>query len=283
MIERVLVTAAYKGELDQLDPLPEGWVAQPAGIGGVAAAAGLSMLITVHQPTRVIVLGTCGAYGPGLSIGSLVSPRLVRWADPNILAGHAHLPPSIHPPLPLTPWPDMTPASCLQTPSLTLAAEHATLLKTLGEPGIPTVEHLELYSMAFVAHSFGLPVTAILGVTNAVGPSGSRDWKANHSKVEALIQAAVYKQATPQRRPSDLERQRAQVDFVDAPPPVAAPSPSPLPVRLPDPDEEPTPGTAGADGSPSTEPDDDATSPAPKRRWIHTGLRKRWFKDEESP
>lgn len=282
MIDRVLVTAAYKGELDQLDPLPEGWVAQPAGIGGVAAAAGLSMLITVHQPTRIIALGTCGALGSGLSIGSLVSPRLVRWVDPNILAGNAHLPPSIHPPLQLTPWPDLPPASCLQTPSLTLAAEHATLLKTLSEPGMATVEHLELYSMAFVAHSFGIPLTAILGVTNLVGPNGSRDWQANHSKVEALIQAAVYKQATPQRRPNDLERQRAQVEFVDSAP-TASPTRHPLPVRLPDDGE--LSGTS-ANTAPEAVPEPEETKPEPptkKGRWTHTGLRQRWFKGDDSP
>ncbi|MBC7544718.1 MAG: hypothetical protein H7338_18500 [Candidatus Sericytochromatia bacterium] len=193
MTEKVLVTAAYRGELDQLGALPSGWVAQPCGIGGVAAAAGLAMLMTVHAPTRIIVLGTCGALGRGLSIGSLIAPKLVRWCDPGVLNGTAHMPPSVYKALQVTPWPGLPMAICLQTPSITLAADHATRLATMSEGGFPAVEHLELYSMAFVAHTFGLPISAILGVTNSVGPTGHRDWVANHREVEALVQAALFR------------------------------------------------------------------------------------------
>jgi purine-nucleoside phosphorylase len=193
MTDKVLITAAYRGELDQLGELPENWIAEPCGIGGVAAAAGLAMLVTMHQPSRIIALGTCGALGRGLSIGSLVAPKLVRWVDPGVLNGTAHMPPNVYKPLQIAPWPGMSPAICLQTPSITLAADHATRLGTLAEGGMPAVEHLELYSMAFVAQTFGVPISAILGVTNAVGPTGHRDWVANHKHVEKLIQEAVFR------------------------------------------------------------------------------------------
>jgi hypothetical protein len=199
MSEKVLVTAAYRGELDRLDSLPPGWIAQPCGIGGVASAAGLAMLMTVHAPTRIIVLGTCGALGRGLSIGSLVAPKLVRWVDPSVLNGAAHMPPEVYKPLRIVPWPGLIPSICLQTPSVTLAADHATRLGTMSEGGMPAVEHLELYSMAFVAHTFGLPITAILGVTNSVGPTGHRDWLANHANVEMLVQEALLRSEKPRR------------------------------------------------------------------------------------
>jgi purine-nucleoside phosphorylase len=199
MTDKVLITAAYRGELDQLGPLPENWLAEPCGIGGVAAAAGLSMLIAMHQPDRIIALGTCGALGRGLSIGSLLAPRIVRWVDPGVLNGTAHMPPNIYKPLQIAPWPGLLPAVCLQTPSITLAADHATRLATMSEGGMAVVEHLELYSMAFVAQTYGVPITAILGVTNAVGPTGHRDWVANHKHVEKLIQEAVFRHDSPSR------------------------------------------------------------------------------------
>ena len=40
------------------------------------------------QLVLIIVLGTCGALGRGLSIGSLVAPKIVRWVDPGVLNGH---------------------------------------------------------------------------------------------------------------------------------------------------------------------------------------------------
>jgi purine-nucleoside phosphorylase len=245
MTDKVLITAAYRGELEALRDLPPNWIAEPCGIGGVAAAAGLAMLVAMHQPGRIIVLGTCGALGRGLSIGSLVAPKIVRWVDPGVLNGTAHMPPNVYKALQIAPWPGLPPAVCLQTPSVTLAADHATRLATLTEPGLPIVEHLELYSMAFVAHTFGLPISAILGVTNAVGPTGHRDWVQNHKRVETLVQEAVFKYDRPSR-------------------PAASPLDGPvirphIPSAKPKP---PTPGTArpSADSPPAPG--------GPQRKWL---------------
>lgn len=228
MTDKVLITAAYRGELDKLGDLPPNWIAEPCGIGGVAAAAGLAMLMTMHQPGRVIVLGTCGALGRGLSIGSLVAPKIVRWVDPGVLIGTSHMPPNVYKPLQIAPWPGLPPAVCVQTPSITLAAEHATRLATMSEGGMPAVEHLELYSMAFVAQTFGVPISAILGVTNAVGPTGHRDWVANHKHVEKLIQDAIFQDIRPAKpAPSPLDGPSVRPYIEPAKKPPARPSASP--------------------------------------------------------
>lgn len=230
MTDKVLITAAYRGELDRLGDLPPNWIAEACGIGGVAAAAGLAMLMTMHQPGRIIVLGTCGALGRGLSIGSLVTPKVVRWVDPGVLNGTAHMPPNVYKPLQIAPWPGLQPAVCLQTPSVTLAGDHATRLGTFAEGGMPAVEHLELYSMAFVAQTFGVPITAILGVTNAVGPTGHRDWVANHKHVETVIQAAVFKDDRPAKTaPSPLDGPEVRPFIEPAPKPGGRPPGRPAP------------------------------------------------------
>ncbi len=267
MSEKVLVTAAYRGELDHLDGLPENWIAQPCGIGGVAAAAGLSMLMAIHTPRLVVVLGTCGALGRGLSIGSLLAPRLVRWVDPGVLNGTAHMPPNVYKPLQINAFPDLPKAICLQTPSVTLAADHATRLATMSEGGLPAVEHLELYSMAFVANMFGVPITAILGVTNSVGPTGHRDWLANHVEVEGLIQEALLKS---DKIPS---AEGASKNSLPGPmwPPNSLPildldDPSPAANSVP----APAPGTAGPKPAPRPTPGSSLPKPPPRRNshWL---------------
>jgi purine-nucleoside phosphorylase len=256
MTDKVLITAAYRGELDQLGDLPPNWVAEPCGIGGVAAAAGLAMLMTMHQPGRIIVLGTCGALGRGLSIGSLVAPKIVRWVDPGVLNGTAHIPPNVYKPMQIAPWPGLPPAVCLQTPSITLAADHATRLATMSEAGMPAVEHLELYSMAFVANTFGVPITAILGVTNAVGPTGHRDWVANHKHVEKLIQEAVFKHERPSKpAPSPLDGPEIRPHIESAPKPGPRPGAKPA--------QGPTQARPQSNGAPAAGP-----GQPPPRKWL---------------
>lgn len=173
----VLVTAAYEGELAGL---PEDILHAPVGIGGIAAAAGATELILAAQPDWVVFVGTCGTYGEH-ELGNLLTPSEVYYWDPQIATGEAHLPADLYPPIALLPWDGYPETVCFQTPHISLAAMDAE-----------GVEHLELYAVAYAAQRLNVQVTALLGVSNVVGPDGHKEWQQYHREVEqALVEAVI--------------------------------------------------------------------------------------------
>jgi purine-nucleoside phosphorylase len=178
-----LLLAAFPPELCGLDERPpEGWAVACTGIGAVAAAVATAGLLASSRPSRVLFLGTCGAYDARLAVGDLLSAaeavassveeregqafrplaERVRWA-----AGWA---------LPLPAHGVVVP------PAITATEEGARLLAGLG-----AAEHLELTGVFAACAAAGVPAAAALAVANRVGPSAHAEWKANHARVSAAL------------------------------------------------------------------------------------------------
>jgi futalosine hydrolase len=171
--------------------------ARACGIGLAAAAAGAARHVREIRPEAVILLGTCGAYpGPkGLAIGDVIVSRRTRLFDPATLAGHTALPPPMT--VPLDP-----PANLVASFSAlgAFAAEVATTLgitvsdevalRVARETALD-VEHLEAFGVATACAAHAVPFVAVLGVANAVGSRGRKEWRANNHAASAAAAALV--------------------------------------------------------------------------------------------
>lgn len=171
----VSAVAAERGALPGAD----------VGVGPVRAAANAARLIALQRPDRVILLGTCGRYGPGPSLGSVVCGHRCGWAEIGAAAGLAYVP--LPPPL-LTADPvrGLPTVDVLTTGGVTTDPEVARQLGADWQ-----VEHMETWGVAYAAAEAGVPFSVLLGVTNDVGPDAHGQWKAHRAAAEAAVQAVA--------------------------------------------------------------------------------------------
>lgn len=181
-----LLLAAFPPELAGLDAAPPpGWRVAVTGVGAITAAATTARLLAEARPARLLFAGTCGAYDERLPVGHLLSASAALAVSLDVLAGRAY-----RPSLEVTRWAATWPlpfpeAAVAVPPAITVDPEGAALLGALAP-----AEHLELTGVFAAAHAAGVPVGAVLGVANRVGPAAHAEWRANHAAVSrALVEA----------------------------------------------------------------------------------------------
>jgi purine-nucleoside phosphorylase len=186
---RALLLAAFPPELAGLDRAPPvGWHVATTGVGAVTAAAATARLIAERRPSRVLLVGTCGAYDARLAVGDLVVARTAIVSSLDELEARAYRPgpeevrfdASWALPLPLPAHDVVAP------PAITVTAAGAAALGRLG-----AVEHLELAGVFAACRGGGVPAASVLGVANRVGPGANVEWRANHARVSAAVIAAL--------------------------------------------------------------------------------------------
>ena len=154
--------------------IPEGWSAACVGVGPISSAAGTAEFVAREAPSELMFLGTCGAYPKsGLEVGQIVSVSAVTISSGDLVAGRSRLPDlekQVHKGLQTFPGIPSVVAVC--TLGVTESGELASQLELHG-----TVEHLELFSVCSAAK---MPVSALLVVSNVVGPEGGLEWQAHH-------------------------------------------------------------------------------------------------------
>jgi purine-nucleoside phosphorylase len=182
-----LLLAAFPPELAGLDAAPPpGWRVATTGVGALAAAATTARLLAEARPSRVLFVGTCGAYDARLPIGHLLSASAALAVSLDVLQGRAYRPsPEV------TRWAATLPlpfpgAVVAVPPGITVDPAGAALLGALAP-----AEHLELTGVFAAAHAAGVPVGAALAVANRVGPSAHAEWRANHAAVSRALVAAL--------------------------------------------------------------------------------------------
>lgn len=182
-----LLLAAFPPELAGLDAAPPpGWRVATTGVGALAAAAVTARLCAEQRPSRVLFVGTCGAYDDRLPVGHLLSAAAAVAVSLDVLGGRAY-----RPELEVTRWAatlalPFPPALVAVPPAITVDAEGAALLGAVAP-----AEHLELTGVFAAAHGAGVPVGALLGVANRVGPAAHAEWQANHAAVSRALVAAL--------------------------------------------------------------------------------------------
>lgn len=182
-----LLLAAFPPELADLgEAPPAGWVTACTGVGALAAAVATTRLIAEHRPTRVLFLGTCGAYDDRLPLGECLAASLVLAISLEELAGAAY-----RPEIERTRW---TPGWELPLPAHAVAVPPAITRTEQGAQRLATVaaaEHLELSGVFEACLQAVVPVAAALVVVNRTGPEAHAQWKANHAAGSRALVAAL--------------------------------------------------------------------------------------------
>ena len=157
------------------------------GVGTVDAAVGAAAAIARHRPRRVLFVGTAGVYPAAArahAIGTAALAGELRLVSTAALRGDAY-----HPaPLVAT----ATTAAALRarlerasggttaTVACPLAiTQTAALARRLAATGVE-LENLEAFAVARAAAPAGVPVAAVRGGSNVVGPRAHAEWRANH-------------------------------------------------------------------------------------------------------
>ena len=189
---RTLIVSAFEPEIAPLRRLVRGLrgvVLEPVGIGAIDAAVGAAGAIARARPTRVLFVGTAGIYGrekeARRAIGTALVAGEILCMSTAALKGDAYLP---------GPMVVQVPTSrSLQTAlaggrageprdvaSPLAITRSAALGRRIAEATGATLENLEAFAVARAAAAAGVPVAAVLGVANRVGPTGHEQWQRHH-------------------------------------------------------------------------------------------------------
>jgi nucleoside phosphorylase len=199
------VLAAFPPELAPLrDMLGEGLrrpfgghdvAAEAVGIGLASAAVGAATKIGALRPRGVVLVGTCGAFADGPSLGAVAVARRVVLAEPAVVRGEAAYPEPMSTELAA----DRRLGDALVAAGGTFADMATTLAVTTDDALAArmaaftscTVEHLEAYAVAAACAAHGVPFVAALGVANRVGAIGRAEWRQNHRAASAAAIAVL--------------------------------------------------------------------------------------------
>lgn len=188
MAAPALLLAAFPPELAGLDAAPPaGWRVATTGVGALAAAVATATQIAASRPSRVLFVGTCGAYDARYAVGDLVSVGEALAVSLDVLSGRAY-----RPEIEITRWEagwalPFPAVAAAVPPAITVDPEGAALLATLA-----AVEHLEVTGVFAACAAAGVPVAAALGVANRVGPEAHAEWKVSHARVSRALVAALH-------------------------------------------------------------------------------------------
>jgi len=187
---KLLVVAAWEPELsrfrERLSELPPGieLVLETLGVGLVEASIAMTRCVVREEPSAALLLGTCGAFGTELGVGTVVSGARVQIVDASVVDGAAALP---------APMP--TEATFDRGLHDALVGAGAKSVQIANTVGITTddalaerlaraadVEHLEAFAFARACAAARIPCAAALGVANVVGSKGRAEWLAGHAR-----------------------------------------------------------------------------------------------------
>jgi purine-nucleoside phosphorylase len=193
-VKTTLVLSAWEPEIAPLRRMARAAIAagalvlEPVGVGAVDAAAGAARAIDRHRPARVIFVGTAGAYARGrrtLAIGAVVLGTPLVCVSTAAVRGDGYLPT----PMAVRQDADAALTRALAAGAGIVAHPVACPLAITRAPGLARAiatdsgalaENLEAFAVARAAAAAGLPIAAVLGVANRVGPRAHREWLANH-------------------------------------------------------------------------------------------------------
>lgn len=173
-----LVLAAVAEELGPL-------AGEAIGVGPVAAAAATARLLAIRRPARVLLLGTAGAYPGGPAVGEVVTVSRTGLGSGTAALGRGYVPRA---PAPLAgvPAPGHRAATVLTCVAITTDPALGAVFGIDWE-----IEHMECFGVALACAHEGIPWTALLGVTNEVGPAAHAQWRANRDAMQAAVVAAA--------------------------------------------------------------------------------------------
>jgi purine-nucleoside phosphorylase len=191
--------AALRAALGARPALRRRLSARPAGVGLVDSGIGAARAIAEVKPRAVIFVGTAGIYpsaGGELAVGQAVLARRLLLVSSAALRKEAYFPR----PLPVAVETDADlrralaraarlPIADVACPTAITSARPAA--RRVAETTGCAAENLEAFAVGRAAVFAGLPFAAVLGLSNAVGPTAHDEWRAYAPKASAAACAAV--------------------------------------------------------------------------------------------
>lgn len=187
----LLICSAIEAELDRLQPVCDTLGADRlvCGIGNIEAAISLTRCLAEQSYNEVVFAGSCGVYGDfSGAYSSVFSSEFVQ-QDLGMLLGRSYSPGArriVHKPGPF--------GQMLQKgrrAGVTNCPGSVTLDLTSADTSGLSFENLECYGLARAAELAGVRFCAVFAVTNAVGPAGSDQWRANFRAFSDLLQEEI--------------------------------------------------------------------------------------------
>ncbi len=174
------------------------------GIGLVASAISTIRLLDKFQPDWVIFCGSAGSANiQTYPLESVFIPKQTVLTGPEILTHGSYFPHAMP-----VQWDFYTPQEWISIPFREALPFSVTLGGTIGttlaisqeshhqrqyvENGLAG-EHLEIASIIAACTSYQIPCSAILGISNEIGPQAHQQWKQYRNKAEKnACQAAQF-------------------------------------------------------------------------------------------
>jgi len=155
-------------------------------VGALAAAVSTTRLLGEYRPSRVLFLGTCGAYDDRLALDDCLAATEVLALSLDELEGRSYRP-AIETTRWMADWSLPFPGHCVAVPpAITQTAEGALHFALRA-----SAEHLELAGVFAACKEAQIPVAAALVVANRVGPSAHKEWQASHAGASRRLVAAL--------------------------------------------------------------------------------------------
>jgi len=168
-----------------------GFLTYALGVGQFKSLAHFAELVAQNKPARVILAGSCGALEKSHLLQIFACQH---FAYPRISSEEL---PEFMPRCGLTE----TALSAKHLPNATVLQNHGLSLsaeKFAGNTGYippdyprPIIENMEAASLALYCHERGIAFTALLCVTNAIGPDARAEWKTNFREAGEKLRAAL--------------------------------------------------------------------------------------------
>jgi nucleoside phosphorylase len=194
--EQVLIAAAFEGEMAPLrDRIQKRGAAgvgvrlETIGIGLVEASLGMAAALAKHKPSLCILIGTAGAYPDrGLKVGDVVEAAEARIACPAHAEGRAALPTLMKSRvvLPDLRMASVRPRRVIAGNTLSITTDDA-LAWAIRDFLRADIEHLEVFAAARACELARVDFACILGIANAVGDMGRRQWHEHHEEASRAV------------------------------------------------------------------------------------------------
>ena len=178
----ILFVAATREELGDLP-------GETLGLGAVNAAARAATLITQDRPDGVVLLGSCGSYPGGPTIGEAVIARRVGLSSGVAAMGLGYVP---SPPEAVScdeQLVERLPHKRVDALTVHAITTDPVLAQRLSDGW--DVEHLEAFGVARACAVAGVPFSAVLGVASEVGPDAHTHWLLHRQDALIAARAAV--------------------------------------------------------------------------------------------
>ncbi len=184
--------AAHEKEIPGFETFCQGdWQPYAVGVGQFAALSRLAELLAVEKPTAILLAGTAGTteqtdIGRQFAVQHFAYPSIAGEELPEFLARAF----TTEPALSLGGVPA---ATLLQNQGVSI--DRTKFVSNAGyiPPNYPrpVLENMEAAALAELCRTKQIPFTALIAVTNTIGPDARLQWKQNFRRTGEMLAASL--------------------------------------------------------------------------------------------